>query len=57
MFVVLIFGHSTFVCFPVCVMVLESAVNREELVVHTLEDFHVPQSFEFGDRSPFEKYS
>lgn len=45
-----------FVCFLVCVMVLEAAMNREELVVHTLEDFPVPQSFEFGDRSPFEKY-
>lgn len=48
------FGHSTRVCF-FRVRVIEAAVNREELVLHTLEDFHVP-SFEFGDRSPFGKY-
>lgn len=58
MCVVLVFLHSTLVCvcFLACVMVMEAAVDREELVVHTLEDFHVPQRFEFGDRSPFEKY-
>lgn len=50
-FVVLIFW-----AFYTCVVrVIVAAVNREELVVHTLEDFHVP-SFEFGDRSPFGKY-
>lgn len=36
-----------------CVCVLAAAVRREQLGLHTLEDFHIPRCFEFGDRSPF----
>lgn len=50
-------GHSlhAWCVFLVCFVVLEAAVHREQLSVHTLEDFHIPRCFEFGDRSPFEK--
>lgn len=38
-----------------CVWVRGAAVHREQLGLHTLEDFHIPRCFVFGDRSPFWK--